>query len=190
VAFQVVLALGDTATAVPQNVAVSLTSHCVNCLTYALAVQLFATLDRPLSGEARARLDALWAEIAAYGNHLQDVPLSEIQGQLTAYEQQIVALLVQDGALSVPAQSSSGSPSGSPSPGAPTSGAATPDGTLAPSDAGSASATPSGSTAGSTSPTSEASATASPSSGPSPTATTGAGSSASPTATGGPTATP
>ena len=82
VAFQVVLTLGDTATAVPQNVAVSLTSNCVNCLTYALAVQLFATLDRPLSADARARLDALWTRIAAYGDHLEDVPLSEIQGQL------------------------------------------------------------------------------------------------------------
>jgi putative peptide zinc metalloprotease protein len=170
VAFQVVLTLGDTATAVPQNVAVSLTSDCVNCLTYALAVQLFVTLDGTPSEEALAKLDALWAEIAAYGEHLQDVPLSEIQTQLASYEQQIVALLVEDGALTLPQGSASPSPSASPSAGDSASASASdaPEETVAPTGAAS------------TSPGASSSASVDPSDGPS---SSPAGSpSASPTA--------
>ena len=188
VAFQVVLTLGDTATAVPQNVAVSLTSNCVNCLTYALAVQLFVTLDGTPSRETLAELDALWAEIAAYGKHLQDVPLSEIQAKLTSYEQQIVALLVKDGALTLPQGSASPSPttspttspSTSPSAGDTASDGAAPGETAAPSDAASTSpgASPSASVDPSAGPSSspDGSPSASPTAASSPTdaATSGA----------------
>ena len=49
VAFQVVLVKGDNHVAVPQNLSGAVNYNCVNCLTYALATQLFVTLDGPLS---------------------------------------------------------------------------------------------------------------------------------------------
>ena len=48
-AFQVVLVTGDNHVAVPQNLSAAVNYDCVNCLTYALATQLFVTLDGPLS---------------------------------------------------------------------------------------------------------------------------------------------
>ncbi len=182
VAFQVVLTLGDTATAVPQNIAVALTSGCVNCLTYALAVQLFVTLDGPLSTQAMAELDTLWAEIAAYGDHLGEVPLSDIQKQLTSYEQQVLALLVEDGAVTLPEGSTA------PSTGAGGSGSASPgaEPSSSPSGSSSPAADPSGSpgtTSGSPQPSSQPSSGSS--TGPSPGAATGSstGSSTGPSPT-------
>ena len=53
VAYQVVIVLDTDATddnvAVPQNLAGALNYDCVNCMTYALAQQLFVTIDEPLT---------------------------------------------------------------------------------------------------------------------------------------------
>ena len=72
IAYQVVLVVDDDPTddnvAAPENLAGALNYDCVNCLTYALAQQLFVTLDGPLSEEASAELDALWQQIAEYGD--------------------------------------------------------------------------------------------------------------------------
>jgi putative peptide zinc metalloprotease protein len=99
VAFQVVLVTGQADVAVPQNVSVAVTSGCVGCLTYALAVQLFVTLDGPLSAEAKHEVEQLWSEIAAFGADLQDVPLDEIRTRLTDYESQLLAVLHEDGVV-------------------------------------------------------------------------------------------
>jgi putative peptide zinc metalloprotease protein len=120
VAFQVVLVTGQADVAVPQNVSVALSSNCVDCLTYSLAVQLFVTLDHPLSADAAAQLDRLWQQITAFGAQLQDVPLDQIQAQLSDYESQILAITqvdpATDGGPSVsPYPSDSPSPSSSPS---------------------------------------------------------------------------
>ncbi|MGZ4748867.1 MAG: hypothetical protein ACXVYY_17460 [Oryzihumus sp.] len=93
VAFQVVMVVGDNHVAVPQNLSVAVNYNCVNCLTYALAVQLFVTLDAPLDDAAKRRLDALWAQIADFGAHLQDVPLDQIQQRLDDYQAQILAIV-------------------------------------------------------------------------------------------------
>ena len=115
VSFQVVLVVGDNNVAAPQNLAGALTSDCVNCLTYALAKQLFVTLDGPLSFEAMEALDALWAEIATYGASIAagDVPLDEIAAQLDAYEQEIFAIIEADQPGTIPSPAASASPSGS-----------------------------------------------------------------------------
>ena len=67
-----------------------------------------------------SRLDALWQEIADYGRDLHNVPLSEIQGRLSAYKEQIMEIIKTD-----PSATPAG-PSGTPAtPGAttqPTSG--------------------------------------------------------------------
>ena len=130
VAFQVVLVVGDVDVAVPQNLAVSATYECTSCLTYALAVQLFVTLPGPLSDDAVASINELWQQIADYGANITNVPLDQIQTQLTAYEQQVLDIIEADqGSLtgtdpttptdeptSSPSESDSESPSSTPTP--------------------------------------------------------------------------
>lgn len=102
VAYQVVFVIDMDDTndnvAVPQNLAGALNYECVNCLTYALARQLFVTLDQPLSAEAVDALEDLWADIAGYGAEIErgNVPLGEIRGQLEKYTNEIVAIVNAD----------------------------------------------------------------------------------------------
>lgn len=70
VAYQVVFVIDEDDAndnvAVPQNPAGALNYDCVNCLTYAVAQQLFVTLDDPLSEEARAEIDEVWRQVGIY----------------------------------------------------------------------------------------------------------------------------
>lgn len=167
VSFQVVLVVGQTDTAVPQNIAVAANSDCVNCLTFALAVQLFVTLDGPLSDEATARIERIWQDVVEYGETIGEVPLADIQAQLTAFEQQILAVVEEEqgplgGTLTDPSASPSPTGSGSVGPsGSPTPGASPSTG---PSGTAPASPTPGSSASSSAS----ASPSSSPSSSPSP----------------------
>ena len=162
VSFQVVLVVGQADIAVPQNVSVAVNYDCTSCLTYSLAVQLFVTLDGPLTADQTARLDALWQQVMAYGAHLDEVPLSEIRGTLSQFETQILTIVgVDPSALTSPSASpsasSSASPSASPS-GSPTDGAS--PSTAVPSATASAGSASTGASPGAT-------ASATPSSGPS-----------------------
>ena len=112
VAFQVVLVLGDNHVAAPENIAGAVNSDCANCLTYALAKQLFVTLDGPLSEGAMAQLDAVWASLAAFADKIESVPLSEIDDQLDAYEAQILAIIEADQPGTVPTSSPSATQAG------------------------------------------------------------------------------
>lgn len=96
VGFQVVLIVGQADVVVPENLSAAANYNCFECLTYALASQLVLTLDGPLGEDSMARLTALWAEIAAYGRNIQNVPLSEIQARLAAYKEQITAIIKAD----------------------------------------------------------------------------------------------
>ena len=87
---------GDNHVAVPQNISAAVNYDCVNCLTYALATQLFVTLDGPLSDAGRQQIAALWRQIADFGTHITEVPLSEIRDRLTAFEQQILAVIEKE----------------------------------------------------------------------------------------------
>jgi putative peptide zinc metalloprotease protein len=91
-----VLVVGDVDVAVPQNLAVAANYECTSCLTYALAVQLFLTVPATLSEDAIASINELWEQIAAYGATITQVPLDEIQDQLTAYEQQVLDIIEAD----------------------------------------------------------------------------------------------
>jgi putative peptide zinc metalloprotease protein len=102
VAYQVVFVIdrdeaGDNV-AVPQNLAGALNYDCLNCMTYALARQLFVTLDEELSAEARDELDALWAEIAAYGEEIAAgrADVNGIDARLADYTRQIMVIVEQD----------------------------------------------------------------------------------------------
>lgn len=126
VGFQVVLIVGQADVIVPENLSAAANYNCLDCLTYALASQLVLTMDGPLNEDGMARLKALWAEIAAYGSNIQNVPLSEIQARLADYKEQITAVIQADPAASksgrtaptAPATSDPAHPSLSPSPGA------------------------------------------------------------------------
>ena len=93
VAFQVVLVTGDNHVAAPQNIAAAVNYDCASCLTYALATQLFVTLDGPLSDAATEEIVGLWEELATFGSQLSDVPLSEIQQRLSDYERRILEVI-------------------------------------------------------------------------------------------------
>jgi len=93
VGFQVVLVTGDNHVAVPQNISAAVNYDCVNCLTYALAVQLFVTINHPLDDATTKKLEQLWGQISAYGTNIASAPLNEIQDQLIDYENQILAVL-------------------------------------------------------------------------------------------------
>lgn len=96
IAFQVVLVTGDNHVSAPQNIAAAVNYDCTNCLTYALATQLFVTLDGPLSEGAMRDIAALWEEIAAFGANIDDVPLAEIQDRLAEFEERILAVIEED----------------------------------------------------------------------------------------------
>jgi putative peptide zinc metalloprotease protein len=96
IGFQVVLVTGENHVAVPQNISAAVNYNCVNCLTYALATQLFVTLDGPLSDASTKELAALWQEIAKFGANIATIPLGEIRDRLSAYESQIMDIIGSD----------------------------------------------------------------------------------------------
>lgn len=153
VGFQVVLVVGQADVIVPQNLSAAANYNCLDCLTYALASQLVLTLDGPLDAAAKQQLEALWAQIAEYGRHIQDVPLSEIQAALNGYKERITAIVkgnAASGGTSVATSSATATPGGGPTPG-PTSSpaqggpsavpATAPAGTFAPDPAATGPAT-------------------------------------------------
>ena len=126
VGFQIVLVTGDNHVAAPANISAAVNYDCVNCLSYALATQLFLTLDGPLSEEGMQKIADLWQQIAAYGAHIAEVPLSEIQGRLSEFEQQIIAVIEAEQGPLDPNADPSATPSDGTSPGAGSTDAADP----------------------------------------------------------------
>ncbi|WP_029116274.1 hypothetical protein [Mycobacterium sp. URHB0044] len=185
VAYQVVFVIdtdeNDANVAVPQNLAGALNYDCVNCLTYALARQLFVTLDKPLSEDAQSALDDLWVEIAAYEDAIEagDVPLREISGQLEEYTAEIQAIVEADQPGTFP------SPTATPTPTAPAADPVT--SSVAPSTSPSATSPPPTSPAPEPTPTSDPTVSSNPT--PDPTTssapTTSSGSTPDPTTSAG-----
>ncbi|WP_226773538.1 hypothetical protein, partial [Arthrobacter sp. ES1] len=121
VGFQVILIVGQADVIVPENLSAAANYDCLRCLTYALASQLVLTLDGPLSSDSMSRLQALWQQIAEYGRNLQNVPLSEIQGKLEGFKEQIIELVRTDpsaapGGAGIPTTSPAASPGATQSP--------------------------------------------------------------------------
>ncbi len=136
VAFQVVLVTGDNRVAAPQNIAAAVNHDCVSCLTYALATQLFVTLDGPLSTAGTEEIARLWEEIAAFGAGITDVPLSEIQDRLSDFERKILAVIEKEQGDPAATPDATPTPTGGPTPSptptatsseAPASGGTTPE---------------------------------------------------------------
>jgi len=130
VAFQVVLVAGSVHVAVPQNLSGAVNYACVQCVTYALATQLVVSVDGPLSDAADRQLAAVWAELQAFGRHIQDVPLAELQARLTDFENRIKAIVTQDaGGGSTSTESSATAPESGSSPATGSDAGATDPGT-------------------------------------------------------------
>ena len=96
VGFQVVLIVGQADIVVPQNLAAAVNYDCIRCLTHALASQLVLTLDGPLSTASMEALNKLWADIAAFGKNIDDIPLWQLQARLTEYKQRILTIIEND----------------------------------------------------------------------------------------------
>jgi putative peptide zinc metalloprotease protein len=96
VAFQVVLLAGQVDVVVPQNLSGAVNYACVRCVTEALATQLVVTVPGALTDAQNAQLDAVWKQLQAFGAHIQDVPLAELQSRLDQFKQQILAIVAPD----------------------------------------------------------------------------------------------
>jgi putative peptide zinc metalloprotease protein len=96
VAFQVVLLVGSVDVVVPQNLSVAANYACVECVTYALATQLVVSLPGPLDADGQAALADIWADLRAFGEQIQDVPLSELRDRLTEFESRILDVVQQN----------------------------------------------------------------------------------------------
>lgn len=152
VGFQVVLVVGQTDVIVPENLSAAANYNCLRCLTYALADQLVLTMDGPLSADGTARLNELWQQIADFGRNLRNVPLSEIQGRLNAFKQQVMDVIKADpnarpGSPAAPASAPAATPSATPSAVPSTTAGPTPAGTQNPAPAATGTARPSGGSA-------------------------------------------
>lgn len=98
IAYQVVFVIEtdetDDNVAAPQNLAGALNYNCVNCLTYALAEQLFITLDRPLTTDEMNALKDVWAQLSDLEQRIDndELTLAEIDAiddELAGYTDQI-----------------------------------------------------------------------------------------------------
>lgn len=102
VAYQVVFVVdnddSDDNVVAPQNLAGALNYECANCMTYALARQVFITLDEPLSDDANKELGEVWAEIAQFEKDIEagKVPPEEIETRLDGYSQRVIAIVKED----------------------------------------------------------------------------------------------
>jgi putative peptide zinc metalloprotease protein len=97
VAFQVVLVVGEANVVVPQNVAVAVNHSCVECVTYALASQLVVSLPEDLSPQAKARLEAVWAELSRLADDVPNLTAQQIQQSLEDAKSRILDVLRQEG---------------------------------------------------------------------------------------------
>jgi putative peptide zinc metalloprotease protein len=96
VGFQVVLIVGQANVVVPENIAAAVNYECVLCVTYALAKQLVLTLPGALSPDAMADLNEVWTQLLAFGERIEDVPLSQIQTELNKFADAIKAIVERE----------------------------------------------------------------------------------------------
>lgn len=191
VAYQVVFVIDTDATddnvVAPQNLAGALNYECANCLTYALARQVFVTLDEPLSEAARAELDEVWAELRRFEADIEagNVPPDEIEARLDGYTERVIAIVRADQPDAVPVTAGAATAPSTVSSVAPTTSAAATPNPIAPNPI--ATSAPPTSTASTPAPTSvSATATAVTRTSATPTsaalATSGASATSAPTA--------
>ena len=68
-------------------------------MTYALATQLVVSRARARSATTRQReLAAIWADLQAFGERIEGVPLAELRDRLTEFENRILDVVQQESA--------------------------------------------------------------------------------------------
>lgn len=121
VAYQVVIVLDKNPTddnvAAPQNLAGALNYDCVNCMTYALAQQLFITIDEPLTERQKWELRKIWLEMQLYQIQIESgtVKLDEIEAKLDEFDERILEVVEPNLAPGL-TQTSTAPTTGAPSP--------------------------------------------------------------------------
>ena len=136
VAYQVVIVLDtddtDDNVAVPQNLAGALNYDCVNCMTYALAQQLFITIDEPLTARQKWELQRIMWEMKRYEAQIKSgtEDPEEIEAKLDDFNERILDV-VEPNIAPTPTQTSTAPTTGSPTASVAPS-ASTPSGTVAP----------------------------------------------------------
>jgi putative peptide zinc metalloprotease protein len=136
VAYQVVIVLDtddtDDNVATPENLAGALNYDCVNCMTYALAQQLFITIDEPLTEEQKWELQKIMWEMKLYEARIKSgtEDPDEIEATLDKFDERILTV-VEPNIAPTPTQSSTAPTTGSPSASVIPS-ASTPSATVAP----------------------------------------------------------
>lgn len=99
VAYQVVIVLDtdptDDNVSAPQNLAGALNYDCVNCMTYALAQQLFITIDEPLTEQQKWELRKIWLEMKLYERQIESgtVEPDEIEAKLDEFNERILEVV-------------------------------------------------------------------------------------------------
>jgi putative peptide zinc metalloprotease protein len=175
VAFQVVLLVGSVDVVVPENIAAAVNYACVECVTYALATQLVVTLPGSLGDDGARELAAIWAELQAFGEQIDGLPLADLRNRLTEFEQRILTVVREDSATQDAEPPEGTGPTGAGGSGAASTAAPATDGDDVPTRTDSGARTSTGSA------TAPSGATAEP--------TSGAGATGSATATSAPAAT-
>lgn len=113
VAYQVVFVVdnddADDNVVAPQNLAGALNYECVNCLTYALARQVFVTLDEPLSDDSMRQLDKVWSEMKMFQLQIELglVRPEDIETRLGEYTEQILGIVAAEQPEAVASQTES-----------------------------------------------------------------------------------
>ena len=150
VSFQIVLIVGSANVVVPQNISAAVNYNCISCLTQALAVQLVLTLPSAPTPQEVRDINALWAQIQAFGRHMQGLPFNVIRAVLAGYERQMIAVIKRDsgGVPPTVVSPTSSAPNSTPA----TDGATSPGGTESSTDGGTAPATDAGTTPASSAP--------------------------------------
>ena len=103
VAFQVLLILDSANVVIPENFAVAVGAFCAECRTVALAFQLVATLQQPLSEDAMTELMVLWDQLETIQENIEDIPVDQLYVILIGLQQEILGVLIEDGAVVLPA---------------------------------------------------------------------------------------
>lgn len=93
VAFQIVAASGEVATAVPENRAVAYSEDCQACRTTAVAVQLAVTLDETPPSAVQAQLRRVVARVEGLQGTLRDASPGAIRTALLEAKAEALALL-------------------------------------------------------------------------------------------------
>ena len=96
VAFQVVLVVDHSDVVVPENVAVAVNEQCEGCSTYALALQLVATLTDQPSDAGLAKLEAIWDYVERLEAEVHNLPPDQIHAHLESVEAAILQILDSD----------------------------------------------------------------------------------------------